>query len=114
MFEFENTKSFKINDIDLIKLDLLNHIFTSRGSRVMMPDFGTVIPELVFEPLDASTLETVDDELRTVVNYDPRVELMDLTVTPDYENQSILAAATLLYVELNTVDLFELNIQFEE
>ena len=59
-FEFEATGSFKINDVELIKLDLLNHIFTRRGERVMMPRFGTIIPDLVFEPLDDETIEIVD------------------------------------------------------
>jgi phage baseplate assembly protein W len=113
-FEFERTKSFKLNDIELVKLDLLNHIFTRRGERVMMPTFGTMIPDMIFEPLDGSTLSTIDDELRMVFNYDPRVELMNLTIVPNYDQNSIVASATLLYVELDMIDNLELNIQFEE
>jgi len=113
-FEFERTKSFKLNDIELVKLDLLNHIFTRRGERVMMPTFGTMIPDMIFEPLDGSTLSTIEDELRMVFNYDPRVELMNLTIVPNYDQNSIVASATLLYVELDMIDNLELNIQFEE
>ena len=113
-FEFERNKSFKLNDIELVKLDLLNHIFTRRGERVMMPSFGTMIPDMIFEPLDGSTLSTIEDELRSVFNYDPRVELLNLLITPNYDQNSIVASATLLYVELDMVDNLELNIQFEE
>ena len=33
--------NFSLSDIELVERDLLNHIFTKKGSRVMMPDFGT-------------------------------------------------------------------------
>jgi len=112
-FEFQRAKTFKINDIELVKLDLLNHIFTRKGSRVMLPDFGTIIPELVFEPLDADTVNTVEEELITVFEFDPRVELIELDVQPDFERSSITAAALLNYIELETVDRLELNLQFE-
>ena len=112
-FEFENTGSFKINDIELIKLDLLNHIFTRRGERVMMPTFGTIIPDLVFEPLDEETIDQLESELRVVFDYDPRVELLDLIVTPDIDSNAVTAAARLLCIELDTVELMNLNIEFE-
>lgn len=113
-FEFERKKTFKLNDIELVKMDLLNHIFTRRGERVMMPRFGTIIPDLVFEPLDEGTMNTLEDELRYVFNYDPRVSLLNLKLTPAYDQNMVQASATLLYVELNMVDNLELNIQFEE
>ena len=112
-FEFENTGSFKINDIELIKLDLLNHIFTRRGERVMMPTFGTTIPDLVFEPLDEETIDQLESELRLVFDYDPRVELLDLIVTPDIDSNAVTAAARILCIELDTVELMNLNIEFE-
>lgn len=113
-FEFESKKTFKLNDIELVKMDLLNHIFTRRGERVMMPKFGTIIPDLVFEPLDEGTMNTLEDELRYVFNYDPRVSLLNLTLSPKYDQNLVQASATLLYVELNMIDNLELNIQFEE
>ena len=112
-FEFESTGSFKINDVELIKLDLLNHIFTRRGERVMMPRFGTIIPDLVFEPLDEETLDTLETELRLVFEYDPRVELLDLSLNPDEDNNTVTAACRIRCIELDTVELINLNIDFE-
>ena len=112
-FEFQKNKTFKLNDIELVKMDLLNHIYTKKGSRVMMPKFGTVIPELVFEPLDEETLEILRDELLYVINYDPRVSLINFNLLPDYDNNTILVTADLRYVELNLVDTFELRLEFE-
>ena len=112
-FEFESTGSFKINDIELIKLDLLNHIFTRRGERVMMPRFGTIIPDLVFEPLDEETIEQVDTELRGVFDYDPRVDLLDMSIVPNKDNNAITASCRIRCIELDTTELMNLNIEFE-
>lgn len=111
--EFEATGSFKINDVELIKLDLLNHIFTRRGERVMMPLFGTIIPDLVFEPLDEETTDQIESELRGVIDYDPRVELLELTVTPNVDGNAVTAAIRIRCIELDVVELMNLNIEFE-
>lgn len=112
-FEFQKNKSFGINDIELVKLDILNHIFTKRGSRLMMPNFGSIIPELVFEPLDETTLEILESELTSIIRFDPRVKLVDLRIEPNYDTNSVTVGIGLFYIELDIVDDFELNIQFE-
>ncbi len=112
-FEFQQNKSLRISDIELVKMDLLNHIFTQRGSRVMMPTFGSIIPELAFEQLDETLVDSVYAELLTIFDYEPRVSIISLTVVPDFDNYSMYAVARLFYVELNIADDFELNIQFE-
>ena len=112
-FEYERVKTFSINDIELVKLDLLNHIFTRRGSRVMMPQFGTSIPDLVFEPLDEFTTDALEEDLRAVIAFDPRVQLvsLDMNITPDQNSVSV--NIRLFYIELEVTDDFELNILFE-
>lgn len=111
-FEFQRAKTFKIRDVELVKLDLLNHIFTKQGERVMMPTFGTVIPEMMFEPLDTETVNTVVEEVRRVLNYDPRVEILEMDVRPEYDRNTLYVGARVLYIELNLVDDLELNIEF--
>jgi len=112
-FEYENNKTFRLFDIELVKMDLLTHIYTKKGERVMMPTFGTLIPEMVFEPLTPETTSVIEEELFRVIDYDPRVSLLEMKVMPDYDNYSITASVKLLYVELNLVDNLELNIGFE-
>lgn len=112
-FEFQRTKSFAINDIDLVKLDILNHMFTRPGERVMMPNWGSVIPDLTFEPLDVPTIDTLRDEIERIVNFDPRVELVDLEVYADLDNSSVAAHVKLNFIEFEIVDNMDLNIIFE-
>jgi phage baseplate assembly protein W len=113
-FEFQTQKTFKMKDIELVKMDLLNHIFTKKGQRVMMPNFGTDIPFMIFEPLTADLVDFVTEELEYVVEYDPRVSLIDIQVVPDYDKSYIYAALELFFVELNMKDQLELNIEFEQ
>lgn len=112
-YEYQRSKNFSLIDIELVKMDLLNHIYTRRGERVHMPRFGTRIPDLVFEPLDPLTIDIVREDLLQVIRFDPRVELLDLVITPLYDENTLIAAAKLLYVELNLVDNMDINIVFE-
>ena len=80
----------------------------------MMPSFGTIIPDLIFDPLDDETIQLVHDEVLSVLEFDPRVEVIEFSVTPDYDNYAITTDARLRYIELNIIDDFSLNIVFEQ
>lgn len=112
-YEYQNNKTFSVTDVELVKLDLLNHIFTRKGDRVMMPNFGTRIPDLAFEPMDGITLGILEEDLRAVFEFDPRVELLALTIVPIYDSNTVIASAKLLYVELNMQGSLDINITFE-
>lgn len=112
-FEYQRIKTFALIDIELVKMDLLNHLFTRPGERVMMPNWGSVIPDLAFEPLDNQTLSILRDDITRVMEFDPRVELIDLAVLPDYDNSSVEAQVKLFYVEFDLINDMNLNIVFE-
>jgi phage baseplate assembly protein W len=94
------SKGFTLTDVQLINRDLLNHINTIKGERVMMPNFGTRIPLMAFEPLDQATVDVIEEDLRAVFAYDPRVVLLDLAVVMLPDNNAIGAFADLQYVNL--------------
>ncbi|BBA65471.1 baseplate wedge [Xanthomonas phage XacN1] len=110
---FSKNKSIKLYDVELIKKDLLNHIFTRRGERVKMFTYGTRIPDLVFEQLDDIALTVVTEDLNAVVASEPRVSLVDLRIVPLYDRNVIIASLVLYYVELDFTDQFDVSIQFE-
>ena len=112
-FEFQRKKTFRLNDIELVKLDLLNHLFTRPGERVMMPNWGSIVPDLVFEPLDEQTLDILQDDIEKVVTFVPRVDLIDLELYPDFDNSSVEAHVKLLFIEFDLVEDMDLNIIFE-
>ena len=57
---------------------------TARGERVMRPDFGCGIHDLVFSVGDAATIARVGDEVRqALLLWEPRIDLLDVTVAAD-------------------------------
>lgn len=78
-----------------------------------MPNFGTRIPDLAFEPLDDITLQILEEDLRSVFAFDPRVELIKLNIVPSYDTNSVVASARLFYIELDLTGNIDINIVFE-
>lgn len=76
----------------------------------MMPGFGTRIPTLVFEPNDERSRKIVEDDLTEVFNYDPRVNLIKLSVASLPDNNAIIALADLLYIEFNVRDVLRIEV----
>lgn len=109
-----NKQSLRTSDVDVVKRDLYNHIYTRRGERRMMESFGTTIPDLLFEQLDEETVAEVRQQLEYVFNYDPRVILLELNVFGVPELKGIIASAVLQYVELNVIDRLDLHLEFED
>lgn len=109
-FDWGSRRTFGLTDVELVKRDLLNHIFTMKGERLMMPGFGTRIPVLAFEPNDEATRAIVETDLTEVFNYDPRVKLLALNVMNLPDNNAIIALADVLYVEFNVKDTLRIEV----
>lgn len=94
-------------DIELIKRDLLNHFYTRKGERVMMPDYGCGIWNLLFEQFDEFIKDSIIEECTNVINSDSRVQLMNIVVKSF--DQGFMVQMDLLYVPYNVVDSFSLQ-----
>jgi phage baseplate assembly protein W len=56
---------------------------TSRGERVMRPDFGCGIHDLVFEIIDVATLTRVEEAVRdAMLKYEARIDVLDVRADP--------------------------------
>jgi phage baseplate assembly protein W len=54
---------------------------TAKGERVMLPEFGCGIHELVFAPNNSTTLSVVTHLVReALVDFEPRIDVMDVRV----------------------------------
>jgi phage baseplate assembly protein W len=71
---------FTITDQELVKRDLLNEFYTKKGERVMRPNFGSIIWDLLMDPSDPSLVSAVTRDIENIVAKESRVELVDLTV----------------------------------
>ena len=91
--------SFKFNPLsgDLIALKnenaiaraVRNIVLTTPGEKLFDPDFGSSVSEILFENVDDITAVAIRDEIKSSLqNYEPRVEIIDVVVDPNFdENQ---------------------------
>jgi uncharacterized protein len=64
---------------------------TAKGERVMMPDFGCGIHDLVFAPNNPATTSVIIQNVRdALVNYEPRIDLLDVNVETSLEEPNLL------------------------
>ncbi len=112
LHEYQKSGTTKLTDLELVKLNILTHIYTAKGERLNMTTFGTRIPDLVFEQLDQYMVDAITEDLKYVFAYEPRVRLNELKVTPLYDQGAVLVQADLTYLELDVSEPFVLQIDF--
>lgn len=68
-------KKFKLSDLDLVKRDLINHFAIRKGEKLMQPNFGSIIWNMLFEPLTPDVQAVITADIKRVVDYDPRLQV---------------------------------------
>lgn len=71
-----NGKIAKVSHEQRIEESIYLILSTAKGSRVMLPEFGCGIHELVFAPNNSTTLSTVTHLVReALVAFEPRIDV---------------------------------------
>ncbi len=89
------TPPYSLTDIELIKRDINNQFATPLGSRVMLPGFGSLIYNYLFDPFDEYTKDAIIQDATRVVQSDPRVALVSIDVFQ--EDQALTVAMVLKF-----------------
>ena len=104
-----------VNNDNSIKQAVKNIILTSPGEKPFQPLVGSSVNRLLFEPLDAFTADAIAEEIRTTINqYEPRVALTRVDVTPIYENNKLNVSLEYKIVGLPIVETIEFVLQRPE
>ena len=106
----DRKKRFRLTDVDLVKQDLINHFNTRKGEKLMQPDFGSIVWNMLFEPLTDATHQAIVNDVERVVNYDPRVNLTSISI--DEQDYGLSISLDLLYVPSNQA--VNLSLQFDK
>jgi|TARA_B100000085_G_scaffold237627_1_gene226738 hypothetical protein len=104
-----NTKDVAsvIND-NAIKQSIRNLVLTTPGEKPFSPNIGSRISELLFEPLDQFTSDSVKEEvINTIEQYEPRVVLSTVNVRTDYGKNQLEVFIEYTIVGLPTVETIE-------
>jgi phage baseplate assembly protein W len=93
-----------------IARSIRNIVFTLPGEKFFNPDFGSRISRSLFENIDDITASIIVDEIRqSIINYEPRVRLIDVQSFPDYDNNAF--DVTIIY-EVIGIDALPQELQF--
>ena len=81
------------NDIIVLKNEtaiarsIRNLVFTQVGEKFFQPEVGSRIGGSLFELLDYGSASAIQLEIKnTINNYEPRVQVKTIEVTPEYDN----------------------------
>ena len=91
--------SFQVNPItsDLIATknevaiarSVRNLVLTRPGEKFFNPNLGSRVYETLFDNMDEISASIVEDDIKdTIDNYEPRVKLMKVKATPDYQGNA--------------------------
>ena len=95
-----NSKEFKLYDLALIKQDIVNHFHIRLGEKLENPGFGTIIWDILYEPLTDSLKDIIVQNVTEIVSvHEPRVKV-DRVVVDSYES-GIQIECELTYLEYN-------------
>lgn len=89
------TNNTKLYDFELIKQDLLNHFKTKKGERVMNPQFGSIIWDILMEPMTDQIRDVLTEDITRICNSDPRVVPTNIQVL-EYNNGYLLELTLLI------------------
>lgn len=103
--------SFSLYDLQLIKQDLINNFHIRMGERLEQPEFGTIIWDILFEPLTEDLKAAVISNVEQIINYDPRTRADQVIVTT-YES-GIQIECMLTYYPYNIQESLQLRFDQE-
>ena len=99
-----------LHDIALIKQDIINHFHIRQGEKLSDPEFGTIIWDILFEPLTDTVKNAIVEYVSRIINYDPRVQVNQITV--DSYESGIQVECELSYLPYSIVE--KLQLKFDE
>ena len=94
-----------LKNANAISRSVKNLVMTQLQERPFAPDLGSRISGSLFELMDAGSAAVITDEIRnTIDNFEPRVDLQNVEVTPYYDSNSydITIVYTIIGVDIPT------------
>jgi phage baseplate assembly protein W len=103
----QSLKKYSLTDFDLARRDLINYFNIRKGEKLMQPGFGTIIWDMLFEPLSDDVRQTITADITRIVSYDPRLTVNQVSVTQ--QTQGLQIELTLTYVPTDQTAKLALN-----
>lgn len=101
---------FRLYDVSIIKQDIINHFNIRQGEKLENPEFGTIIWDVLYEPLTEGLKQAIVENIETIINSDPRV-VVDQVIVDSYFN-GIQIECVLTYLDYSISE--QMRLQFDQ
>ena len=102
-----NAKKYRLTDFELAKQDMINYFEIRKGEKLMNPTFGSIIWDMLFEPLTEDTKQIITNDITRIVSYDPRLAVQQVAVTE--QDNGFLIAIDVSYIPTDQTETIALN-----
>ena len=105
-----NDDLVSLSDSSAIARSIRNIVFTQPGEKFFNPDFGSRISESLFENVDDVSALAIEDEIKSsIINFEPRVNLLNTNVVPNPDDNEM--NVTIEY-EITGIDIPPQQLEF--
>ena len=78
-----------VKNENAIKQSIKNLVLTQKGEKLFQPELGSGVYELLFEPMDPFTADSIRDEIiNTLGQYEPRITILEVDVEPNEDTNT--------------------------
>ena len=105
-----DNQKFGLYDVGRIKQDIINHFHISQGEKLENPTFGTIIWDVIHDPMTEDLEEAIKQDVLNIINSDPRVRATQVLITPFESGLQI--EVDLEYLKYNVSE--KLRLTFDE
>ena len=96
---------------DAIKANLLNFLLTAKRERVMNPQFGSGLPDLIFEPVTDTFIDQAESLIYNGVElFFPQVQIQELNVDLYPNSSTVIIYLKYTVINTNIEDELQLNL----
>ena len=97
-----------IKNANAIARSIKNIVYTEPGEKFFDEEFGSRVSHILFEHVDDLTAnENVDEISQSIVNYEPRVDLIKVEANPNFDNNEfdVIITYTIVGVDVPPQEL---------
>jgi|TARA_B100000287_G_C20613152_1_gene772890 phage baseplate assembly protein W len=94
-----------VKDDNAIKQSIRNLVMTSPGEKLFQPTIGCQVYAMLFEPLDAFSVDAIKSEIINTINqHESRVQLREVNAVPFSGNNKLAVTITYQIVGIPIVE----------
>ena len=77
-------------NIDAVKASIRNMLGTSRGERTFLPQFGSNLDDLLFDPMNSNFMRRISENIKSNIEiWDDRVIVTGVDINADPDHNSV-------------------------